>query len=73
MPWQVTPELISDICEATSLPVNILASPAAPSAADLAKCGVARISLGAWPVFDMLARLEATAKDYFTTGIAKSG
>ena len=73
VPWQITPELITDICEATSLPVNILASPAAPSAADLAKCGVARISLGAWPVFDMLARLEATAKDYFTTGIAKSG
>ena len=72
VPWQTTPTLITDICEATSLPVNILASPATPSAAELAKCGVSRISLGAWPVFDMLARLEATAKDYFATGIARS-
>ena len=73
VPWQLTPALITEICEATSLPVNILASPAAPSAAELAKLGVARISLGAWPIFDMLARLEATAKDYFATGVAKSG
>ena len=64
--------LIEKICKAVALPVNIMASPAAPSAAELAKCGVARISLGGWPMFDMLTRLEATAKDYFATGIARA-
>lgn len=73
VPWLMAPALIEKLCAATHLPVNILASPAAPSAEALGKLGVSRISLGAWPMFDMLARLEATAKDYFATGIAKSG
>lgn len=72
VPGLLDPALIEKICKAVTLPVNILAHPAAPSAAELARCGVARISLGAWPMFDMLARLEATAKDYFATGIARA-
>lgn len=72
VPGLVDLSLIEKICKAVALPVNIMANPAAPSAAELAKCGVARISLGGWPMFDMLAKLEATAKDYFATGIAHS-
>lgn len=72
VPGLLEPRYIGRVCAEVPLPVNIMASPAAPSAAELGKLGVARISLGAWPLFDMLARLEATAKDYFATGIAKS-
>lgn len=50
-----------------------MAGPTAPSAAELARLGVARISLGAWPIFDTLAKLEARAKDYFATGVARAG
>ncbi|MDO8289131.1 MAG: isocitrate lyase/phosphoenolpyruvate mutase family protein [Parvibaculum sp.] len=72
IPGLLDPALIEKVCKAVALPVNIMAHPAAPSAAELAKYGVARISLGAWPMFDMLARLEATAKDYFATGVARA-
>jgi 2-methylisocitrate lyase-like PEP mutase family enzyme len=72
-PWLLEPPLIEKLCKGTNLPVNILASPAAPPAAELARLGVRRISLGAWPMFDILAKLEATAKDYFATGVAKAG
>lgn len=73
VPGLLEPTLIERVCGEVALPVNIMASPAAPSAGELAKLGVARISLGAWPMFDMLAKLEATAKDYFATGVAKAG
>ncbi|HEY4345862.1 MAG TPA: isocitrate lyase/phosphoenolpyruvate mutase family protein [Parvibaculum sp.] len=72
VPGLLDPALIEKVCKSVALPVNIMANPAAPAAADLAKLGVARISLGGWPMFDMLAKLEATAKDYFVTSIAKA-
>lgn len=71
VPGLLDPSLIERLCNEVALPVNIMASPAAPSATELAKLGVSRISLGAWPMRDMLAKLEATAKDYFATGVAK--
>lgn len=72
VPGLLEPALIERVCAEVALPVNIMGSPAAPSAGELAKLGVSRISLGAWPMFDMLAKLEATAKDYFATGVAKA-
>lgn len=72
VPGLLEPTFIEKVCKAVALPVNVMASPAAPSAAELAKLGVARISLGGWPMFDMLAKLETTAKDYFATGVARS-
>lgn len=72
-PWLVEPDLIARLCEETPLPVNILAGPKTPSVGDLAALGVSRVSLGAWPAFDMLARLEAAAKNWFATGIAGGG
>ncbi|MBO6634607.1 isocitrate lyase/phosphoenolpyruvate mutase family protein [Parvibaculum sp.] len=72
-PWLVAPALIERLCKETSLPVNILAGPKTPAVGDLAALGVARVSLGAWPAFDMLARLEAAAKNWFATGVAGAG
>jgi 2-methylisocitrate lyase-like PEP mutase family enzyme len=72
-PWLTAPALIERLCRETSLPVNILAGPKTPSVGDLAALGVARVSLGAWPAFDMLARLEAAAKDWFASGVAGAG
>lgn len=73
IPWLVAPSLIEKLCAGTPLPVNILAGPNTPPAADLAALGVARISLGAWPAFDMLAKLQTRAKDWFASGIARAG
>ena len=42
-------DAIADLVAATPLPVNIIALPGAPSHADLAKAGVARISYGPVP------------------------
>lgn len=72
-PWLVEPAIIERLCNGTALPVNILAGPKTPSAGDLAALGVSRVSLGAWPVFDMLAKLEAAAKAWFATGVAGAG
>ena len=49
VPGLVEPNLIARICEAMTLPVNVMALPGAPSTADLAGMGVARISHGPWP------------------------
>ena len=48
-PGLVDIDLVADLCGASSLPVNILIMPEAPSHADLAKSGVARISYGPGP------------------------
>lgn len=72
-PWLVDPSLIESLCNETPLPLNIMAGPNAPTAGELAALGVARISLGAWPVFDMLAKLETAAKAWFATGVAGAG
>lgn len=72
IPWLAAPSLIEKLCAGTPLPVNILAGPSTPPVADLAALGVSRISLGGWPSFDMLAKLQASAKDWFATGIARS-
>ncbi|MEQ8267982.1 MAG: isocitrate lyase/phosphoenolpyruvate mutase family protein [Parvibaculum sp.] len=72
-PWLVAPALIESLCSETPLPLNIMAGPNVPPVGELAALGVARVSLGAWPVFDMLAKLEAAAKAWFATGVAGAG
>lgn len=62
VPALVHPELIAQICEASTLPVNILMMPGAPSASELADLGVARISHGPWPYRKMLEDLAARFK-----------
>lgn len=63
-PGLVDVDLVADLCAASSLPVNILVMPDAPSHADLAKAGVARISYGPGPYrryAAMLAEMYSTA------------
>lgn len=57
IPALVDPELIGRICEASSLPVNVLIMPGCPSPQELADLGVARISHGPWPYRKMLEDL----------------
>lgn len=49
VPGLVDPALIGTLCRDSALPVNIMASPAAPSVAQLANLGVARVSFGPFP------------------------
>src|SRR5688572_1724475 len=60
--------LIARACEASPLPVNIMASPKTPPKARLAALGVARISHGPGPYRQMMQALEAAAKQAFTAG-----
>ncbi|SHH46018.1 isocitrate lyase/PEP mutase family protein [Cognatishimia maritima] len=59
VPGLQNPNLIARICEASDLPVNILAKPEGPSATDLAALGVARISHGPAPFRQAMRDLAA--------------
>lgn len=73
VPWLAEPSLIARIAAEVPLPVNVLASPHSPSVAELAAAGVSRVSLGVWPFFDAMVKLETAAKDYFASGVFKMG
>ena len=62
VPGLVTEGLISDICAATTLPVNIMMMNGAPSLARLAQLGVARVSYGPGPFRSLMKSLEETAR-----------
>ena len=58
--------LLERFCAASPLPVNFMAYPGAPSAADVAATGVARISHGPFPhklAMKALAEAAAAAMD----------
>jgi len=57
--------MIGKLCEATNLPVNIIAIPGCPPKAKLAELGVARISYGPVPYRQMMAALSEGAKAAF--------
>ena len=59
VPGLVDPDLIGAICEATSLPVNVMMLDGAPSTEALASLGVARISHGPGPYFTAMKDLAA--------------
>ena len=56
------PNLIKKLCDASSLPVNILVLPDTPPAETMATLGVARISYGASPYRLMTAALKEAAQ-----------
>lgn len=58
-------DMIAELCERVALPVNIIALPGAPSNADLAAAGVARVSYGPVPYRQMTAWLTEQAKAVF--------
>jgi 2-methylisocitrate lyase-like PEP mutase family enzyme len=53
--------LLERFCAASPLPVNVMAHPGAPSAAEAARAGVARISHGPYPYRLALAALKQAA------------
>lgn len=63
IPALVDPELIGRICDAATIPVNVLMMPGCPSAPELADLGVARISHGPWPYRRMLEDLVVRFKE----------
>ena len=54
-------ELIRELCERVSLPVNILVMPGTPTNKEMAALGVARISYGPGPYRQMIEALKAAA------------
>lgn len=55
-------KLIAKLCSDSTLPVNIMMMPSAPSAARLAELGVARISYGPVPYRQLMKQFEAAAQ-----------
>lgn len=64
-PGVIAPALIGELCEAARLPVNVMVMEGAPSFAELADLGVARVSHGPGPYLramrDLAAGFEAAA------------
>ena len=58
--------LIGQLCEAVSLPVNVMVMDGAPSNERLAKLGVARISYGPIPYVSAMRALQQEAKKVFS-------
>lgn len=56
------PDLIRRVCDDSPLPVNVMMMPGMASVADLAACGVARISHGPFPYIKAMEPLKAAAK-----------
>jgi len=59
-------ELISKLCELSPIPVNIMVLPDTPPSTILAQLGVARISYGAGPYYQMSEALKAAGRQAFS-------
>ncbi|HEV2816280.1 MAG TPA: isocitrate lyase/phosphoenolpyruvate mutase family protein [Allosphingosinicella sp.] len=57
--------LLKRVCEASPIPVNFMAFPGAPAAAEVAKAGVARISHGPFPYRLAMKALKEAAAEAF--------
>nr|WP_316639629.1 isocitrate lyase/phosphoenolpyruvate mutase family protein [uncultured Roseateles sp.] len=62
------PQEIAAICAGTTLPVNLLALPGLPLAADLARLGVRRLSAGSGIAEAMYARVAELTRGFLQTG-----
>ncbi|HVI99238.1 MAG TPA: isocitrate lyase/phosphoenolpyruvate mutase family protein [Sphingomonas sp.] len=54
--------LLERVCRASPLPVNFMAMPGAPTAAEVARTGVARISHGPFPYLQAMQAFEQAAR-----------
>src|SRR3546814_1871988 len=63
--------LLERVCRASPLPVNFMAYPGAPSAAEVARAGVARISHGPFPYYLAMEAFETAARAAFGTDPAE--
>lgn len=60
--------LIQGLSETIAAPLNVLAETRTPSVADLTMAGVARISLGGWPLIASLRHLRRLVAELATSG-----
>lgn len=65
IPGLIDVALIARVCERVELPVNVMMRPGAPSVAELATAGVARVSYGAMPYREAIAELERVAAQVY--------
>ncbi|MGB3723139.1 MAG: isocitrate lyase/phosphoenolpyruvate mutase family protein [Pacificimonas sp.] len=63
VPGLINEALIARMCEAVSLPVNVMMMPGAPSVARLSALGVARVSFGPFPYLNAMERLVADYRE----------
>jgi 2-methylisocitrate lyase-like PEP mutase family enzyme len=62
VPGLIAPDLIERVCKASTLPINVMFATGAPSAEELARLGVARISHGPRPFRQAMAALTERCK-----------
>lgn len=62
VPRLADPRQIERVVREVPLPLNVIAFPGAPSKADWASAGVARISHGPFPFWALMAKLEEAAR-----------
>jgi 2-methylisocitrate lyase-like PEP mutase family enzyme len=72
LPGLRDPETIARFVRELNFPVNILAGPGFPSAAELEKMGVARVSLGSAPMRATLGLLQRMAQELLASGTYQS-
>ena len=65
VPGLIDLRLLERVCAACPLPVNFMAFPGAPSAADVAAVGIARISHGPFPYRLAMKALKAAAEEIY--------
>lgn len=66
-PGLVDEAMIAELCAASTLPVNIMASAKTPPVATLARLGVARLSYGPGPYVIAMKALDAAAREVYGT------
>src|SRR6266699_3184299 len=62
--WASIRRMVADL----GFPLNILAGPGTPSVPELRKLGVARVSLGSWPMRAAMGVLRGIADELKSTG-----
>lgn len=68
VPGVADPEIIARLVREIHGPINILANPGVPSAPELQRLGVARVSMGSGPMRATMALVRHIAKELMETG-----
>jgi 2-methylisocitrate lyase-like PEP mutase family enzyme len=68
IPGVIDPNTIAALVKAIDAPINVMAGPGAPPVAELAKLGVARVSLGSAVAQAAYAVVQRSATEALTTG-----
>ncbi len=65
VPGQLSPAVIRELVESLNAPLNVIASPANPSVAELRMLGVSRLSLGSGPARAVLGLAQKIAAELY--------